>query len=84
MGGNEGLRIFYDMTTMAAKSVKMENPIMTCRGIEPTITWSSYIDVPGSKNKQWIYLGTYSTEEEAIEARDNAEKNMSSYGDRDL
>ena len=36
------------------------------------------------QNKQWIYLGTYSSEEEAIEARDNAEKNMSSYGDRDL
>ena len=60
------------------------NVIFNYRGIEPTCTWSAYVDVPGSKNKQWIYLGTYSSEEEAIEARDNAEKNMSSYGDRDL
>jgi hypothetical protein len=69
---------------MVAKSVKMENPIMTCRGIEPTITWSSYIERPGSQNKQWVYLGTYSTEQEAIDARDEAERGLSHYGDRDL
>ena len=61
------------------------NVIFNYRGIEPTCTWSAYVDdVPGSKNKQWIYLGTYSSKEEAIEARDNAERNMSSYGDRDI
>ena len=60
------------------------NVIFNYRGIEPECTWSAYMDVPGSTNKQKIYLGTYNTLEEAIEARDNAEKNMSSYGDRDL
>ena len=83
MDSNEGLRIFYDMTTMAAKSIKMGKSIHG-GGIEPTITWSSYIQRPGSQNKQWVYLGTYSTEEEAIEARDEAEKGLSSYGDKDL
>jgi len=58
--------------------------IFNYRGIEPECTWSTYIDVPGSTNGQKIYIGTYNTREEAIEARDNAEKNMSSYGDRDL
>ena len=58
--------------------------IMNYRVIEPEMTWSAYLDVPGSKNNQCIYLGTYSTKEEAIEARDEAEKGLSSYGDRDL
>ena len=62
----------------------MDNVIFNYRGIEPECTWSAYIDVPGSTNKQKIYLGTYNTIEEAIEARDNAEYNMSFYGDRDL
>ena len=74
----------FRMDVMAAKSVKMDNPIPNFQGIEPTVTWSSYIERPGSQNKQWIYLGTYSTKEEAIEARDEAEKGLSSYGDRDL
>jgi hypothetical protein len=58
--------------------------ILNYQGIEPTVSWSAYVDTPGATNKQKIFLGTYSTLEEAVDARDNAEKNMSSYGDRDL
>ena len=58
--------------------------IFNYQGVEPTVTWSAYVDKPGTTNKQWIFLGTFSTQEEALEARNNAERNMSSYGDRDL
>jgi hypothetical protein len=54
------------------------------QGIEPTVSWSAYIDKPGSTNKQWIFLGTFTTQEEALEARDEAERSLSSYGDRDI
>ena len=58
--------------------------IFNYQGVEPTMSWSVYIDVPGTTNKQLRYLGTYDTQEEALQVRDNAELNMSSYGDRDL
>ena len=52
----------------------MDNVIFNYRGIEPECTWSAYMDVPGSTNKQKIYLGTYNTIEEAIDGQRQCRK----------